>query len=132
MNGSVRVPFGGACEAALPPFGFAGEGFLLAADVDSSCVDFVVARALEAVEDFVVVVDVGDTGALGHIGTKGPALSRQHPISDSEYCCLTYMVPRMMRGLPVLVMRGMLRMAVVMNGRSGVVCMPVNGLGSGK
>lgn len=40
------------------------------------------------------------------------------------------MVPRMMRGLPVLVMRGILRMVVVVNGRSGVVCMPVNGLGS--
>ena len=70
----MRVPLGGTCKAALLPFGFASEGFLLAADVDSSCVDLVVAGALEAVEDFVVVVDVSDAGTLGLVGTKGPVL----------------------------------------------------------
>ena len=60
----VRVPLGSASEAALLPFGLASESFLLAADVDSSGVDLVVASALEAIEDLVVVVDVGDAGAL--------------------------------------------------------------------
>ena len=60
----VRVPLGRAGEATLLPLGLAGEGFLLAADVDSGGVDLFVAGALEAVEDLVVVVDVGDAGAL--------------------------------------------------------------------
>jgi hypothetical protein len=68
---SVRVPFSGAGESALFPLCFAGEGFLLAADVDAGGVDFVVARALEAVEDLVVVVDVRDASAFGLVGTEG-------------------------------------------------------------
>ena len=60
----VRVPLGRTGESTLLPLGLAGEGFLLAADVDSGGVDLVVAGALEAVEDLVVVVDVGDAGAL--------------------------------------------------------------------
>jgi hypothetical protein len=60
----VRVPLGGTGKSTLLPLGLAGEGFLLAADVDSGGVDLVVAGALEAVEDLVVVVDVGDAGAL--------------------------------------------------------------------
>ena len=60
----VRVPLGGTGKSTLLPLGLAGEGFLLAADVDSGSVDLVVAGALEAVEDLVVVVDVGDAGAL--------------------------------------------------------------------
>jgi hypothetical protein len=67
----VRVPFSSASKSALFPLGFAREGFLLAADVDSSGIDFVVASALEAVEDLVVVVDVGDAGAFGLVGTEG-------------------------------------------------------------
>jgi hypothetical protein len=68
--GSVRVPFRGTSQSALFPLRFAGEGFLLAADVDSGGVDLVVAGALEAVEDLVVVVDVGDAGAFGLVGTE--------------------------------------------------------------
>ena len=60
----VRVPLGSTSQSALLPLGFAGEGFLFAADVDSGGVDLVVASALEAVKDLVVVVDVGDAGAL--------------------------------------------------------------------
>ena len=60
----VRVPLGRTGEATLLPLGLTGEGFLLAADVDSGGVDLVVAGGLEAVEDLVVVVDVGDAGAL--------------------------------------------------------------------
>lgn len=60
----VRVPLGRTGESTLLPLGLAGECLLLAADVDSSGVDLVVAGALEAVEDLVVVVDVGDAGAL--------------------------------------------------------------------
>ena len=60
----VRVPLGRAGESTLLPLGLASEGFLLAADVDSGGVDLVVAGGLEAVEDLVVVVDVGDAGAL--------------------------------------------------------------------
>lgn len=73
--GSMRVPLCGTSETALLPFGLAGEGFLLAADVDAGCVDFIVASALEAVENLVVVVDVSDAGAFRLVGTKGPALS---------------------------------------------------------
>jgi hypothetical protein len=67
----VRVPFGSTGKATLFPLRFACESFLLAADVDSRCVDFVVAGALEAVEDFVIVVDIRDAGSFGFIGTEG-------------------------------------------------------------
>jgi hypothetical protein len=60
----VGVPLGRTGESTLLPLGLAGEGFLFTTDVDSGGVDFVVAGALEAVEDLVVVVDVGDAGAL--------------------------------------------------------------------
>lgn len=67
--GLVGVPFRRAGEAALLPLGLAREGFLLAVDVDAGGVDFVVAGGLEAVEDFVVGVEAGDTGAGVGVGT---------------------------------------------------------------
>jgi hypothetical protein len=66
----MRVPLGSTSKSALLPLGLAGEGLLLAADVDSGGVDFVVASALEAVKDLVVVVDVGDASALRLVRTK--------------------------------------------------------------
>jgi hypothetical protein len=60
----MRVPLGGTGETTLLPLRLTRECLLLAADVDSGGVDFVVSGGLEAVEDLVVVVDVGDAGAL--------------------------------------------------------------------
>lgn len=74
--GGVRVPFCCEGEAAVFPLCFAGEGFLLAADVDAGGVDFGVAGALEGVEDFVVGGDVGDAGALVWVGAVGGMFSR--------------------------------------------------------
>lgn len=67
----VRVPFGRARQAALLPFRLAGEGFLGAADVDASGVDFIVALALELIEDAVVRVDGGDARTLFWVGPAG-------------------------------------------------------------
>lgn len=63
--------FGGEGQAAGLPVGGAREGFLEPGDVDAGCVDFVVAPALESVEDFVVFVEGGDSGAFGFVGAWG-------------------------------------------------------------
>lgn len=67
---SVRVPLGRTGQTPLLPSGLASECLLLATDVDSGRVNFIVAGTLEAVEDLVVVVDVRDARAFGFIWTK--------------------------------------------------------------
>jgi hypothetical protein len=81
-TGSVRVPLGGTGQTTLLPFGLAGESLLLATDIDSGGVNFVVSGALEAVEDLVVVVDVGDFGTFGHIGTERESLALDAFLKD--------------------------------------------------
>lgn len=65
------VDFCGEGEAPLLPAGFAGEGLLLAADVDAGGVDLGVAALLVEVEDLCEVGDLGDAGAGGLVGAKG-------------------------------------------------------------
>jgi hypothetical protein len=55
IDATSRVDFGRNGQTTLFPVGFAGEGFLLAADVAARCVDFVVALGLEVVEAFLVL-----------------------------------------------------------------------------
>jgi len=74
-----RVPLSGTGQTALLPFSLASEGLLLATDIDSGGVDFVVSGALEAVEDLIVVVDVGDFGTFRHLGTEREGLALEHP-----------------------------------------------------
>lgn len=67
--------FGGDGKSLGLERGAGGEGFLGAVDVDSGCVEFVVAGAGEVGDAGVVVVERGYTSALGFAAgrTKGHA-----------------------------------------------------------
>lgn len=72
VTGAGRVlDLCGEGEAPLLPAGVAGEGLLLAADVDAGGVDLGVAALLVEVEDLCEVGDLGDAGAGGLVGAKG-------------------------------------------------------------
>lgn len=58
-------------EAPLLPAGLAGEGLLLAADIDTGSVDLTVASLLVEVEDLGELGDRGDASASGLVGAKG-------------------------------------------------------------
>lgn len=61
----------GEGEAPLLPAGLAGEGLLLAANVDPGGVDLAVAALLVEVEDLSELGDRCDAGAGGLVGAKG-------------------------------------------------------------
>jgi hypothetical protein len=65
----VGIDFRGQGQTTIFPFGVTCPGFLLAANVRSGCVDFVVASSLEVVECFCIVVEVGYAGSSGRIRT---------------------------------------------------------------
>lgn len=53
----VRIPFGGQGESSILPLGITSPGFLLAANVDTCCIDLVIACGLEAIQALVVVFE---------------------------------------------------------------------------
>jgi hypothetical protein len=119
-TGGERVPLGGAGQTTVLPARRLSEGLLLPANVDSGGVDLVVSGTLEAVEDLLVIFEVGDFGTLGYIGTVR-GISIRLIVGRSMVTVKTYpkvMVPRMTRGLPVLVMRGILEEDVDVKDRS--------------
>ena len=67
----MGIAFRGNLETAGLVVGFAGEGFLFAADIDAGGVDFVVAVGLEEVEVLGVVGLGGDAGAGVDVGAVG-------------------------------------------------------------
>jgi hypothetical protein len=81
-TGRVRVPLGGTGQTTLLPSSLAGEGLLLATDINPGGVDFVVSSTLEGVEDLLVFVNVGDFGTFGQIGTERESLALGEFVKD--------------------------------------------------
>jgi hypothetical protein len=81
-TGGERVPLGGTGQTTLLPSSFAGEGLLLATDVDSGGVDLVVSSTLEGVEDLLVFVNVGDFRTFRQVGTERVSLALGEFVED--------------------------------------------------
>lgn len=108
----VGVAFRRAGEAARLPLCFAGEGFLVAADVVACRVDFAVALGLEVVEDGVEGLEGGYAGAAGCVGAGRVSVGWVEEEKCWDVADPIVMQPRMILGLPVPVMRGILMVAL--------------------
>lgn len=93
----VRIPLGSAREPSSFPSSFAGEAFLLAANVDASSVDLRVSSALKTIQDLVVGGQRCDAGSFRLVGST---IELDQDVSGSFSPCWTYnvIVPKMTRG----------------------------------
>lgn len=101
--GIVWIPLGSAREASIFPSSFAGEAFLLAANVDASSVDFRVSSALKTIQNLVVGGQRCDAGSFRFVG---PAVESDQDVSESLFsmldsqCHRAQYHPRLLAAIP--------------------------------